>query len=64
MSRKYLFILVSHPYIAGTWLPVYFSGISNFKPPILASWGTIEVDVAIASNVGLALASLIRLLDF
>ena len=54
ISQKYLSILVSHPDTTGIQLPVYFFGICNFNPPILASWGIVGVDVAITSNAGQA----------
>ena len=54
MSLKYLSILVNHPAIAGTRLLVYFSGISNFNPLILASRNVVGADVAVASNEDLA----------
>ena len=56
MRLKYLFILISHPTIVGTRLPVYFSGISNFNPPILASWGATRAHIAVASKEGSARA--------
>ena len=49
VSQKYLSILVRHPATMGSWLPLYFYDIFNFKHPIFGSLGTSRGDGLITS---------------
>ena len=52
ISLKYLSIFRSQPDTAGIRLPVYFSGISSFKPPILEPLGIADVVGPAIAGIG------------